>query len=58
MIEAAGIAAQTALTRQSIALETLKSATEQSQALISLLADSAANVPVSESSGVNIDVSV
>ena len=56
MTEAAGIAAQTALTRQSIALETLKMAQEQQNALISLLADSIASVPVSSSQGVNIDI--
>ena len=69
-IEAAAIAAQAALTRQSIAIESLRLANEQSASLIDLVSQSvaqtatlasptpSANVPVSPSSGVNVDFNV
>jgi len=58
MSNAGAIAAQTALFRQSFAIETLKIANEQTQALVSMVSQASQNVPVSQSSGVNLDISV
>ena len=58
MVEAAGVAAQAALTRQSIAIETLKIANEQTQSLLAMIEQSIQSVPVSSTNGANIDISV
>ncbi len=50
----AGLAAQTAMTRQAIALETLKMAADMSQQMADILAQ-ALDVPVSNSRGGNVN---
>lgn len=56
-MNAGAVAAQTALLRQSVALETLKIANEQSQALIAMISQASEMVPVSSSQGANVDIS-
>ena len=53
----AGIAAQMALTQQAIALEVLKQNAEMQQQVATMLQDSVANVPVSGSRGVSVNIS-
>lgn len=50
----AGLAAQTALTRQAIALETIKMAAEMSRQMADILSQ-ALDVPVSDSRGTAVD---
>lgn len=52
----AGLAAQTALTRQAIALETIKMAADMSQQMADILAQ-ALDVPVSNSRGTTVNLS-
>lgn len=56
-MDAGAVAAQTALLRQSVALETLKIANEQSQALLDMITQASETVTVSSSQGVNLDIS-
>lgn len=51
----AGIAAQTALTRQAIALETMKMAADMSQQMADILAQ-ALDVPASSSRGTAVNI--
>lgn len=57
-MDAGAVAAQTALLRQSIALETLKIANEQSQSLLAMITQASEMVAASSSQGVNLDISV
>ena len=51
------IAAEQALTRQAIALETVKASAEQQQQLAGILEDAARNAPISGSRGSNVNIS-
>lgn len=54
-----GIAAQQSLLRQNVALETVKAAAEQDQAIAGILDQSIqATAPVSESRGTNVNLLV
>lgn len=53
----AAITAQVALTQQAIALEVLKQSVELQQQSMAVLLDSVANVPVSGTRGVNVNLS-
>ena len=57
-MDAGAVAAQTTLLRQSIALETLKIANEQSQSLLAMITQASEMVAASSSQGVNLDISV
>lgn len=58
MSEAGAISAQMAVFRQSLAIESLRMASEQQKSLISLLSNSVQNVPVSQNTGTQLDISV
>ncbi len=54
----AGIAAQAALTRQNVALSTIKHSAEQGEAVAKILEDAVRSTPVSKSHGSHINISV
>lgn len=54
----AGIAANVALTRQAIALETVKSAADMAQKMADMIAETAQNVPMASSRGTIVNFTV
>ncbi len=52
----AGIAAQTALTQQAIALSVMKQSADMQMQLVAMLDDALANVPVSATRGTSLNM--
>lgn len=52
------IAAEVALSRQNVALSTIKQSAEQDKALAEILDESSRKAPISQSRGSNIDIFV
>lgn len=53
----AGIAAETGLLRQNVALSVIKQSADQAQALVAILDEAARSAPVSGTRGTNVNLS-
>lgn len=53
----AGIAAEQAIAKQNIALSVIKQSSDQAQALVQILDDTARSAPLSKTRGTNINIS-